>query len=85
VQGVYGLRRAFLIAGAETVVTSLWRVDDETTGELMVNYYQGLLSGQDRVKTMEQAAKDMRAQHREPRYWAPFMVIGRDGPLRTGP
>jgi CHAT domain-containing protein len=37
-QGVYGLRRALVVAGAETVVTSLWKVNDETTRELMVGY-----------------------------------------------
>ena len=42
-QGVYGLRRAFLVAGAETLVTSLWRIDDQATGELMLSYYQKLL------------------------------------------
>ena len=42
-QGVYGLRRAFLVAGAETLVTSLWQVNDATTGKLMELYYQKLL------------------------------------------
>ncbi|HEY8210918.1 MAG TPA: CHAT domain-containing tetratricopeptide repeat protein [Myxococcaceae bacterium] len=44
-QGVYGLRRALVVAGAETVVVSLWRVDDETTRTMMEQYYRNLLAG----------------------------------------
>ncbi|HEX2572337.1 MAG TPA: CHAT domain-containing tetratricopeptide repeat protein [Polyangia bacterium] len=81
-QGVYGLRRALVVAGAETVVTSLWRVDDETTRALMEAYYRNLLSGLGRSQALDRAMKDMRAQHPHPYYWAPFIVVGRDAPLR---
>jgi CHAT domain-containing protein len=81
-QGVYGLRRSLVVAGAETVVTSLWRVDDETTRALMETYYRGLLSGLGRSKALDLAMKDMRAKRPHPYYWAPFIVVGRDTPLR---
>lgn len=86
-QGVYGLRRAFIVAGAETVVMSLWQVHDAATGELMAAYYKKLLDEQrpgDRVKAMEEAMQElrMRAGREHPYYWAPFLVIGHDGPLR---
>ena len=87
-QGVYGLRRAFLVAGAETLVTSLWRVSDAATGELMTAYYQKLLDKQqpgDRLGAMVDAMKELRAKpgRAHPYYWAPFLVIGSAGPLRA--
>ena len=81
-QGVYGLRRAFTVAGAETVVTSLWKVDDATTRELMEGYYQRLLAGEGRADAMRQAMEVVRAQHPHPYYWAPFIVVGNGAPLR---
>ena len=85
-QGVYGLRRAFLTAGAETLVTSLWRVDDEATGELMAMYYQKLLDKQrpgNRLGAMLESMQELRTRpgRSHPYYWAPFLVIGADGPL----
>jgi CHAT domain-containing protein len=84
-QGIYGLRRGFLVAGAETVVTSLWRVDDQATGELMVQYYRKLLDPKnpgDRLRAMEESMQELRSRRAHPYYWAPFLVIGQDGPLR---
>jgi CHAT domain-containing protein/tetratricopeptide (TPR) repeat protein len=81
-QGVYGLRRAFTVAGAETVVTSLWRVNDDTTQELMKDYYQQLLSGQGRAHALREAMEVVRAHHPHPYYWAPFIVVGNSAPLR---
>lgn len=86
-QGVYGLRRAFLIAGAETVVTSLWRVSDEATGELMSMYYRKLLHRKHprgRLRAMIDAMQTLRKQpeRSHPYYWAPFLVIGQDGPIK---
>lgn len=86
-QGVYGLRRAFLIAGAETVVSSLWRIDDDATGALMQRYYAKLLDPfkpGDRLGSMIESMQELRAAPKwsHPYYWAPFLVIGRDGPLR---
>ena len=82
-QGVYGLRRAFLVAGAETLVTSLWQVSDAATGKLMEKYYQKLLKEKKgRLEGMQEAMKEMREKYKHPYYWAPFLVIGSDGPLR---
>ncbi len=81
-QGVYGLRRAFVTAGAETVVTSLWKVNDETTRALMEAYYRHLLQGQGRGSALHEAMRLMRQSDSHPHYWAPFIVVGRDAPLR---
>ena len=45
-EGVFGLRRAFVIAGAQTLVMSLWKVDDEQTKELMIDFYRQVTSRQ---------------------------------------
>ncbi|EPX58744.1 hypothetical protein D187_003705 [Cystobacter fuscus DSM 2262] len=81
-QGVYGLRRAFVAAGAETVVMSLWKVNDETTRELMEAYYRNLLTGQGRAAALREAMRSLRATRPHPHYWAPFIAVGRDAPLR---
>ena len=80
-QGVYGLHRAFLVAGAETVVMSLWKVNDETTRALMEAYYSNLLAGQGRVMALREAMRTLRRARPHPHYWAPFIAMGRDTPL----
>lgn len=81
-QGVYGLRSALAVAGAESLVTSLWRVSDETTRELMKGYYRNLLKGQGRAAALNRAMRDLRRQHPHPYFWAPFIHIGKDEPLQ---
>ena len=82
-QGVYGLRRAFVVAGAETVVMSLWKVNDETTRELMEAYYRNLLAGQSRAMALHEAMRLLRATQPHPHHWAPFIALGQDAPLRA--
>jgi CHAT domain-containing protein/tetratricopeptide (TPR) repeat protein len=80
-QGVYGLRRAFLVAGAETVVMSLWKVDDKTTSTLMQAYYRNLMAGQGRVAALREAMRSLMQSQPHPHYWAPFIAMGRDTSL----
>jgi CHAT domain-containing protein/Tfp pilus assembly protein PilF len=82
-QGVYGLRRAFVVAGAETVVMSLWKVSDSSTSQLMEAYYRNLLAGQGRASALREAMRALRQTHPHPHDWAPFVVLGRDTPLRS--
>jgi CHAT domain-containing protein len=51
-EGVFGLRRAFALAGAQTLVMSLWKVPDEQTKELIVDFYKRLLSGKGRAEAL---------------------------------
>jgi CHAT domain-containing protein len=81
-QGVYGLRRALVVAGAETVVMSLWKVNDDTTQQLMQTYYRNLLSGQGRSAAMRAAMREIRTRRPHPHDWAPFIVVGSDAPLQ---
>ncbi|KFE63467.1 CHAT domain-containing tetratricopeptide repeat protein [Hyalangium minutum] len=80
--GVYGLRRAFLVAGAETLVTSLWKIRDEVTHQLMEGYYRHLLAGEDRSAALREAMREFRQKHPHPHFWAPFISLGRDAPLQ---
>jgi CHAT domain-containing protein len=77
-EGVYGLRRAFVIAGAETVVMSLWPVSDSITRELMTSYYRGLKAGLGRGDALRQAQLAMlyRKGREHPFYWASFIQVG---------
>ncbi|MGC2401937.1 MAG: CHAT domain-containing tetratricopeptide repeat protein, partial [Acidobacteriaceae bacterium] len=77
-EGVYGLRRAFFIAGAETVVMSLWPVSDSVTRELMASYYRGLKAGMGRGEALRQAQLAMLARkgREHPFYWASFIQVG---------
>ncbi|RKH11313.1 CHAT domain-containing protein [Corallococcus sp. CA053C] len=81
-QGVYGLRRAFLVAGAETVVMSLWKVEDQTTSTLMEAYYRHLLAGQGRATALREAMRELRRTQSHPHFWAPFITMGQATPLR---
>lgn len=80
--GVFGFRRAFLQAGAETVVGSLWTVDSPVTRELMVMFYKNLVQGQDKERALASAERSIRRMHPEPYYWAPFVLSGTSSPLR---
>jgi CHAT domain-containing protein len=82
-QGIHGLRSALVIAGAETVVLSLWQVNDETTRLLMEDYYRHLLAGKGRAAALREAMRALRRTQPHPYYWAPFIALGRDTPLRT--
>jgi CHAT domain-containing protein/Tfp pilus assembly protein PilF len=81
-QGVYGLRRALVMAGAQTLVTSLWKVNDDTTRELMERYYHHLLAGQGRAGALREAMMELRQKKPHPYFWAPFIAIGQDAPLQ---
>jgi CHAT domain-containing protein len=77
-EGVYGLRRAFFLAGAESMVMSLWSVSDRVTQEMMTAYYTGLKSGMGRGEALRQAQLAMlkRGDRRHPFYWASFIESG---------
>jgi CHAT domain-containing protein/Tfp pilus assembly protein PilF len=82
-EGVYGLRRALVLAGAQTQVASLWKVADEATKDLMVDYYQRLLNGEGRSVALREAQRTMiiSKERSHPYYWAAFVPIGHWTPL----
>lgn len=77
--GVYGLRRALVLAGSESQVMSLWPVDDEATRDLMVAYYKRLLAGEGRSEALRQVQLGMLASKNRihPYYWAGFIQSGK--------
>jgi len=82
-EGVFGLRRALQVAGAEAVLMSLWSVPDQETKELMSLFYQKWLSGSDKHQALRQAQLELRAKVRArygqdlPFYWGAFVLVGR--------
>src|SRR5262249_37464465 len=82
-EGVYGLRRAFVLAGTETLVMSLWSVSDYVSRETMTAYYEGLRAGLGRGDALRQAklAIMRRRGRRHPFYWASFIQSGEWGGL----
>ncbi|MBE9118739.1 CHAT domain-containing protein, partial [Lusitaniella coriacea LEGE 07157] len=77
-EGVYGLRRALVMAGAESQVISLWRVSDEGTKDLMVKYYQRLLRGEGRSEALRQVQLEMLngEEYSHPFFWGAFIPSG---------
>ena len=80
-EGVFGLRRAFALAGASTLVMSLWKVPDLQTQELMEDFYRRILGGQGRAAALREAQLALRARYPQPRYWGAFICQGEPGPL----
>jgi CHAT domain-containing protein len=81
--GITGLRRGLLLAGAQTQVSSLWKVADLPTKELMTSFYRQLVSGKGRSAALRRAQREMlaNAQQSHPYYWAGFVSIGDWRPL----
>jgi len=77
-EGVYGLRRAFLLSGSETQVMSLWSVSDQGTSELMIDYYKRLNAGEGRSEALRNVQLQMlrNPKRRHPFYWASFIQSG---------
>jgi CHAT domain-containing protein len=80
-EGVFGLRRAFIVAGARTLVMSLWKVPDEQTRELMIDFHTRVLSGQGVADALRQAQLAMREKYPDPYFWGAFICHGNPGPL----
>jgi CHAT domain-containing protein/tetratricopeptide (TPR) repeat protein len=73
---VIGLTRAFLYAGARSVISSLWDVDDASTAEFMQSFYTRWRSGLGLAAALREAQLEARARHSHPYFWAPFQLAG---------
>ena len=75
-QGTVGFGRAFLAAGARSLLTSLWNVDDKTTQQLMLAFYRGYLDHGNKGLALQQAMQQLRDNYPQAQYWAPFTLLG---------
>ncbi len=81
-----GLARAFLSAGAASIMLTLWAVEDRSTAEFMVAFYRGLAAGQAKSAALRAAQTRFIADttYAHPYFWAPFLLIGHQGGLHEG-
>ena len=79
-EGVVGIARAFLAAGARSVLVALWAIDDDATMVFMKSFYEHLKEGKTASAAVQQSMKFLREseQFSEMRNWAPFQLIGDD-------
>ena len=79
-EGVVGIARAFIGAGARSVLVSLWAIDDEATLEFMKSFYHNLVKGRSASESLNRAMKCLRESEKfgDLKYWAPFTLIGDD-------
>ncbi|MDR0394836.1 MAG: CHAT domain-containing protein [Tannerella sp.] len=74
-EGVFGLQRAFKLAGVKSLVMSLWKVPDEATAELMTTFYNEWFSGATKQNAFKTAQRKVREKYKSPYYWAAFVMM----------
>lgn len=76
-EGVFGLQRGFLGAGAGSVLMSLWKVDDNATKELMIKFMGKYATGISKPEALRLAQLELMREYPKPYYWGAFVLIGR--------
>lgn len=77
-EGVYGLQRAFILAGTQNLLMSLWKVDDQATQELMTLFYAAWTKNNNPLLAFISAQIDLRKKYNHPFYWGAFLMLGTD-------
>ncbi len=77
-EGVYGLQRAFLVAGAKVLIMSMFKVDDEATQKLILSFYKKWQTTNNMRQSFIDAKKELRIEYPDPYYWGSFIMIGTD-------
>lgn len=76
-EGVYGLQRAFLIAGAKSIIMSLWSVSDEATMQLMTLFYTNYAKSGNKQQAFAEAIKQLKVKYKEPFFWSAFVMLSK--------
>ena len=79
-EGLIGLTRGFLYAGAQNLLVSLWQVNDASTSQLMIDFYRNMLNGESKPTALREAKLALienDPKYAGPYYWAPFVLIGK--------
>jgi CHAT domain-containing protein len=74
-EGVFGLQRGFKKAGAQTIIMSLWEVDDYATRLSMTEFFKGLTAGKSKREAFLSALNFVKAKNSDPKYWAAFVMV----------
>jgi CHAT domain-containing protein/tetratricopeptide (TPR) repeat protein len=87
-EGIISLARGFSFAGAKSIVTTLWRIDDNTSSEIMVDFYKNLISGNSKETALRNAKltyleKRKGSNYTHPLFWAAFVPVGNMEPVST--
>jgi CHAT domain-containing protein len=76
-EGVLGLPRSFFYAGARSTISSLWKIDDKSTSEIMPEFYRRLADGHNKAQSLRLAKLDMLySRFAHPFYWGAFILNG---------
>jgi CHAT domain-containing protein len=72
-----GLQRGLFCAGASSLLLSLWDVHDQSTAQLMQEFYRGYVDSGEMVESLRAAMRKIREQNPHPYFWAPFVLVGK--------
>ena len=85
-EGVFSIARSFMYAGVPSLVMSLWKVNDQSTSQIMPLFYQNLSRGMEKSRALQEAKLEYletaELAYRHPFYWASFVALGDPKPLR---
>ncbi|MBI4823416.1 MAG: CHAT domain-containing protein [Nitrospirae bacterium] len=77
-EGVFGLKRAFILAGAKTLLMSLWSVPSKETKDIMIEFYTSMAKGKTKAEALREAKLNMlKGENPNPFFWAPFILVGK--------
>ncbi|MFN8416850.1 MAG: CHAT domain-containing tetratricopeptide repeat protein [Cytophagaceae bacterium] len=74
-EGVYGLQRAFQVAGSQSLIMSLWKVNDEVTQKLISTFLKNYILYKDKQKAFKLAMLEIKKVYKDPYYWAAFVLV----------
>lgn len=75
-EGVFGLKRAFILSGARTVILSLWSVPSQETQALMTGFYTRMAEGKSKAEALRETKLELMKDRGNPFFWAAFVLIG---------